>query len=199
MPIVGGMCDDIVNLNFLPDQELITVLGKQMDTTILEYDFSLVENSAGGVPPAEVEAMELVFKHAPIPVPELLYSNFSTGHGVIHMPIVPGPVLEGKWDTLDEQAKESICLPAWEILSKIRSPSRDPSFEDLDEPRRPLLNDSDVRTRIFERYYHIGGPRLEHELPDILPQSESCVFTLADTAPRNVKVDEQNSITGILD
>ena len=33
----------------------------------------------------------------------------------------------------------------------------------------------------------------------MLPRSECSVFTHADIAPRNVMVDEQNMVTGILD
>ncbi|KAF4166919.1 hypothetical protein CNMCM6936_005828 [Aspergillus lentulus] len=77
--------------------------------------------------------------------------------------------------------------------------SRDKLFDDLQEPGRPLMNDSDLRSRIYERYLHFGGSRYERELPDMLPRSDCCVFTHADIAPRNVKIDEQNTVTGILD
>ncbi|KAN0071826.1 hypothetical protein V8E54_010422 [Elaphomyces granulatus] len=40
---------------------------------------------------------------------------------------------------------------------------------------------------------------LEHQLPDMLPRSDCTVFTHADIAPRNIMIDEQNKITGILD
>ncbi|GFF72131.1 hypothetical protein IFM61392_02661 [Aspergillus lentulus] len=77
--------------------------------------------------------------------------------------------------------------------------SRDKLFDDLQEPGRPLTNDSDLRSCIYERYLHFGGSRYERELPDMLPRSDCCVFTHADIAPRNVMTDEQNTVTGILD
>lgn len=61
------------------------------------------------------------------------------------------------------------------------------------------MNDSELRVRIYERYLHFGGRRFESQLPDMLPRSYSSVFTHADIAPRNIMVDEQNKVTGILD
>ncbi|PYI29849.1 kinase-like protein [Aspergillus indologenus CBS 114.80] len=200
-----------------PDQELITVLDKQMGRIILEYDFSYVTKSGHGVRPAEAEAMRLVSKHTSVPVPEVFFTEFGHGYGSIYMTRIPGSPLEEKWDTLDEKSKESVCLQVWGLISKIRtiprpselqglfqcaadgSLSRDPLLEDLRDPGRPLMNDSDLRTRIFERYYACGGRRFEHQLPDMLPRSDCTVFTHADIAPRNIMVDERNTVTGILD
>ncbi|KAA8645036.1 aminoglycoside phosphotransferase family protein [Aspergillus tanneri] len=133
------------------------------------------------------------------------------------MALIPGHPLEEKWDTLDEKSKESVCLQVWGIISKIRaiprpsehnglfqcaadgSPTRDPLLEDLKDPARPLTNDSDLRARIFERYFYFGGRQYEHQLLNMLPRSDCAVFTHADIARRNIMIDERNNVTGILD
>lgn len=71
-------------------------------------------------------------------------------------------------------------------------------LEDLQNPAIPLTNDSGLRARIVERYLHFEGRRYEHQLHDMLPRSGSTVFTQADIAPRNIMIDEQNSVTGVL-
>ncbi|OKL55801.1 hypothetical protein UA08_08830 [Talaromyces atroroseus] len=132
------------------------------------------------------------------------------------MTIIPGSPLEEKWDKLDEKTKESICRQIWDFISKIRniqpplelrglfqcaadgSPTRDPLIEDLQTPTQPLMNDSELRARIYERYLHFGGRRFE-QLPDMLPRFSYSVFTYADIVPRNIMVDEENRVTGILD
>lgn len=77
--------------------------------------------------------------------------------------------------------------------------SQDPMLEDLQVPARPLLSDSDLRARIYERYLYHGGSRCENQLLDMPPHSESSVSTHADIAPRNILVDEQNNVTGVID
>ncbi|PLN74733.1 hypothetical protein BDW42DRAFT_198146 [Aspergillus taichungensis] len=72
-------------------------------------------------------------------------------------------------------------------------------LEDLQRPPRPLLSDADVRARIYERYLRFNGLRYKDQLPRMLPRSERSVFTHADIAPRNVMVDEENRVTGLLD
>ncbi|CAL5872659.1 uncharacterized protein PFLUO_LOCUS6925 [Penicillium psychrofluorescens] len=228
-------CQSSVNPLFLQaGQEVITVLDKQMARLVLEWDFSWVTKSGFGVRSAEAEAMRFVAKHTDVPVPEVLFTDFThvrevtdlseifkpdfrSPEGLIGMTIIPGIPLEQKWDTLDNEAKESICLQLWHLLSKVRniarpqeiegsyqcaadgSLSRDPMLEDLQKPARPISSDSELRTRIYERYIHCGGTRYENQLLDMLPRSERSVFTHADIAPRNIMVDEQNNVTGILD
>ncbi|KAL1847948.1 hypothetical protein Plec18170_008362 [Paecilomyces lecythidis] len=211
-------CSPLVNpLDLPPDEEVIAVISKRMGRLVLEYDFSLVTKSGHAVLPAEAEAMKLVSRHTSVPVPEVLFATFRPGYGKITMSLIPGSCLEDTWDTLDESAKESICLQTWEFIARLRtiprpdnleglyqcladgSPSRDAMLADLENPPRPLMNDSELRARIYERYLHCGGRRYEHELPDMLPRSEHSVFTHADIAPRNIMVDEQNKVTGILD
>ena len=70
---------------------------------------------------------------------------------------------------------------------------------DLKDPPRPLTSDSELRERIYERYIYFCGRLYEHTLPDMLPRSNRSVFTHGDIAPRNIMVDDENKITGILD
>lgn len=221
-------------LDLPADEEVINVLDKQIGRIVLEWDCSWVTKSGSGVRSPEAEAMKFVFKHTDVPVPEVLFANFMPDHGkfdreeclkpdyrpaegMIGMTIIPGTCLDQKWDTLDDEDKQSICLQLWDLITKIRdiarpqeleglyqcaadgSPSRDPMLEDLQEPARPLSSDYELRARIYERYLHCGGSRHENQLLDMLPRSERSVFTHADIAPRNVMVDEENNITGIID
>lgn len=93
-----------------------------------------------------------------------------------------------------KEAKNSVCCQTWDLVSKISdiqprselkhlvqcaadgSPTRSLVFEDLQELARPLTNDSELRTRIYERYLHFGGRRFEHEVPDMLPRSASSML-----------------------
>lgn len=211
-------CPSSVDISSLPpNQEVISVLSKQTGRLILEHDSSYVTKSGYGVRPAEAEAMRLVSEHTFAPVPEVLSRSFGPDHGIIQMTLIPGSSLEGRWDGLSDKAKDFVCCQLWDLISKIRdipppselrdlfqcaadgSPTRDPLLEDLQEPARPLVTDSELRTRIYERYLHFGGRRFEHQLLDMLPQSSSSIFTHADIAPRNIMVDEQNRVIGILD
>lgn len=211
-------CPPAVNvITFSPNKEVITVLSKQMARIVLEHDFSYVSKSGFGVRTSEAEAMKLVFEHTSVPIPEVLATCFAGDEGNIHMTTIPGICLERKWDTLDIESKESVCLQLWDLISKWReipcplnlnglfqcaadgSPSRDPLLEDLKSPPRPLTSDSEVRARIHERYLNFGGLRYEHKLPDMLPRSDRSVFTHGDVASRNIMVDDQNIVTDILD
>lgn len=202
-----------------PNEQIITLLGKQSGRLVIQYNFVLVVKSGRGVRPAEAEALRLVSHYTSVSAPELFLSSFSPDFGSIRMSLIPGCLLEEKWDKLDGAKKEFVCRQTWDLISKIRdiprpeklqngpyqcnadgSLSKDPMLADLD-PQSPkaLMNDHDVRNRIYERYLHFGGRRYEGKLLDMLPLSEASVFTHADIAPRNIMVDEQNVITGILD
>jgi hypothetical protein len=203
-------CQSSVNPLDLPaGQEVVTVLDKQMARIVLKWD-SWVTKSGFGVRSAEAEAMRFVSKHTDVPVPEVIFTKFSPGEevtdpddflkprfrqpeGTICMTIIPGVPLEQKWDTLDDEAKESICHQLWDLISKVRniarpqgieglyqcaadgSPSRDPMLEDLQKPARPISSDSELRARIYERYIQCGGTRYENQLLDMLPRSERSV------------------------
>lgn len=140
-------CQSSVNPLFLQaGQEVITVLDKQMARLVLEWDFSWVTKSGFGVRSAEAEAMRFVAKHTDVPVPEVLFTDFThvrevtdlseifkpdfrSPEGLIGMTIIPGIPLEQKWDTLDNEAKESICLQLWHLLSKVRNIARPQEIE----------------------------------------------------------------------
>lgn len=199
-----------------PDEEVVTVLCKPMGRIILEYDFSIVTKSGHGVRPAEAEAMRLISKYTTVPVPKVYHTDFSDEYdGFIEMSLIPGSPLEGIWDAMDEKSKESICRQTWDLISEIRSipsqyegvfqcaadgsPSKDRLLEDLQSPPRPLTSDADLRARIYERYLHCGGSRYKDELPTMLPRSDRAVFTHGNIAPRNIMIDENGNITGIID
>jgi aminoglycoside phosphotransferase (APT) family kinase protein len=88
-----------------------------MGRIVLEHDFADVTKYGHGIRPAEAEAMRLVSKHTSVPVPEVLFTKFDPDCGTIGMTLIPGSSLEKKWDTLDEKAKESICLQIWGMIS----------------------------------------------------------------------------------
>lgn len=180
-----------------------------MGRLVLEHDFSYVTKSGHGVRSAEAEAMRLVFQHTSVLVPEVLFKSSGPNYGGITITLIPGIPLEKKWDKLDEETKRSVCRQIWDLILEMRtiqppvelkglsqcaadgSPKRDPLLENLQEPARALTSDSELRARIYERYLHFGGRRFESLLPDMLPRSDSWVFTHADIASRNIMVDEQ--------
>ncbi|KAE8323535.1 kinase-like protein [Aspergillus sergii] len=213
-------CPSSVNtstfFDLAPDEEVVTVIHKLCARIVLEYDFSFVTKSGFGLRPAEAEAMRLVSKYTSVAVPQIYHTNFSCeDDGFIEMSLVQGSPLEGKWDTMDAKRKESICRQTWDLISKIGyvpsqyegkfqcvadgSPSKDPLLEDLQSLPRAITSDSDLGARIYERYLHFGGTRYEHELPDMLPRSDRAVFTHGDIAHRNIMVDENGNVTGIID
>ncbi|PKY05773.1 kinase-like protein [Aspergillus campestris IBT 28561] len=190
-------------LSLPPSQEVIKVLSKQMGRLLLQLDIAWVTKEGSGVLPTEAEAMRLVFNNTDVPGPEVLFASFhrvneiadpqqcdirdsNPPDGLIGMTIAPGIPMTDEWDTLDDDAKESICYQLWDLVAKFRT---------IAHPQ----NDTNVRTRIYERYLHFGGLRYKNQLPRMLPRSEHSVFTHADIAPRNVMVDEENRVTGLLD
>ncbi|KKZ62994.1 hypothetical protein EMCG_02706 [[Emmonsia] crescens] len=88
------------------DGELITVLAKQMGRVLLIRDRSYITKS-------EAEAMRLVAKYTSIPVPEVIYSIFSSDHGTIAMTIIQGSALDKHWEGLDNETKQSLCCRIW--------------------------------------------------------------------------------------
>lgn len=199
------------------DGEAITVLAKQMGRVLLMHDHSYVSKSGQAIRPSEAEAMRLVSKHSSIPAPEVIYAQFNGGHGSIGMAIIPGSPLGKHWESLDDETKRSLCHQTWKLIAKLRqiprkpelehlfqcaadgSQTLDPLIEDFQQPPRPLECDLQLRFRIYERYIRFGGSRYKDQLFDMLPHSSSSVFTHGDIAPRNIMVDENYQITGLLD
>ncbi|OAX79860.1 hypothetical protein ACJ72_05816 [Emergomyces africanus] len=207
-----------VNPDDLPtDGEVITVLAKQMGRVLLMKDYSYISKTGRSVRPSEAEAMRLVEKHTFVPVPNVIYALFNDTNGDIGMTIIPGSSLDKHWESLDDKTKQSLCRRTWDLISMIRqipqkpelkhlfqcaadgSPTLDPLIQDIQQPPTPLETDSQLRSRIYERYIRYGGSRYRDQLLDMLPHSSSSVFTHADIAPRNIMVDENYQITGLLD
>ncbi|KAK2813821.1 hypothetical protein FQN50_000222 [Emmonsiellopsis sp. PD_5] len=173
-----------------PHAEVITVLSRQGGRLILQHDSDYISKSGTAVKKTESEAMKLVANHTSVPVPRIIYAQFRARNN-IGMSIIPGTPLDKSWNSLDDETKQS-CLADG-------SPAEDALLEDLNQPPQPLHTDNDLRARIYQRYLHFGGLRHKDDLPTMLPQSSASVFTHADIAPRNIMVDEEHGITGIVD
>lgn len=65
---------------------------------------------------AEAEAMRPVSKHTPVPVPEVISTNFGNDYRSVEISLILGSSLEDKWDILDEKSKESVCLQVWGLM-----------------------------------------------------------------------------------
>lgn len=160
--------------------------------------------------------MELVTKYACAPVPEPFFPQFREGYGKFAMDFAPGEQLGKVWDSFDDQTKLRICTDTWTMITKWRqipkpsgypyqcladgsAKTRDELLQSLDANEKPITSDTALRQRIYERYYHFNGRRYEHELPEMLPRSDTSVFTHGDVAPQNILVDKQGNITAILD
>ena len=161
--------------------------------------------------------MRLVKKHTTVPVPAVICS-YAPEDNSIGMSFVPGSPLNTLWDGLEEYTKERLCRETWAMITQWRQIPRppelahlyqcladgslatqDPLLKDLDDPPKPLRTDEDIRARIYQRYYHYFGRRYAETLPSMLPRSTVSVFTHGDVAPRNIMVDQDACITGIID
>ncbi|PLB33735.1 aminoglycoside phosphotransferase family protein [Aspergillus candidus] len=165
-------------LSLPPGQEVTKVLYKQINRLVLQLDISWETKELSGVLPTEAEAMRLVFNNTGVPVPEVLFASFHLVNEIA--------------DT--QQCDKRDSTPRWSN----RDDHHDIAKLSIRTIPRPQ-NDTDVRVRIYKRYLHFGGLRYKDQLPDMLPLSERSVFTHADIAPRNVMVDEENRVTGLLD
>jgi hypothetical protein len=170
--------------------------------------------------------MRLVKKHIPeLPVPSIhgLRYKFENGipfYGELEMDFMPGRTLKSVWAELDEKTKDRICQDIWDLVALIRariprpedlapglyrtvdgSPSRDPLLGDNNDVTPTELDDDMLRDRIYTRYVANNGLsyRDGKDVLDLLPRSNESVFTHGDLAPRNLIVDENCRITGVLD
>ncbi|KAF1952359.1 hypothetical protein CC80DRAFT_495427 [Byssothecium circinans] len=195
------------------------VLSRQGGVTVTSCG-NVVEKKGYRVYPNEVAAIKLVERYTDIPVPKIYHSAFTADEGCIKMSLMPGLKLEICWDDLDDDVKERLCREIWEMALKLREIPKPPeishyfqcnadgtaSNDVLITPARlentdpaPLATDAAVRQRIYDRYYHFNGRRYEKELPSMLPRSSLSVFTHVDIAPRNIMVDKDAHVCGILD
>lgn len=190
------------------------------------HDNNIVFKYGNRVRYGEEVAMRLVKQHTSVPVPEVIISSYASGKGNIAEPrkgdigmsLIPGFTLESIWDGLDECNKERICREIWRMIAEWRQIPRpprlahlyqcladgspattDPLLQDLADPPRSLNTDEAVRIRIHQRYLRYYGQRYADQLPSMLPQSKVSLFTHGDVAPRNIMVNEDCLITGIID
>ncbi len=182
------------------------------------HDNNLVCKYGSRVRYSEEVAIRLVKQHTNVPVPIVILSNYEPQKGNIGMSFVPGSTLQSIWDGLDECNKERVCLEIWTMITQwqqIPRPPRlahlyqcladgspattDPLLQDLEDPPRTFCTDEAVRVRIHQRYLHYYGERYADKLLSMLPQSKVPLFTHGNVAPRNILVDEDCRITGIVD
>lgn len=67
----------------------------------------------------------------PARVPKIVFKHLNYDYGNIQIFFITGRFLEMEWDTLDEKNKESICLPLWDMFSKVCSTPRPPELKSL--------------------------------------------------------------------
>lgn len=200
-------------------EEDVRIISDQGTGCIVrEHDASYITKQGYRVRHSEEVATNLVRQHTDVPVPYIFYAIYNGDYGHLGMTIIPGSPLQLSWSTLEADTKEHICREIWEMVTKWRqipkpaelshvfqcladgSPTNDRLIvDDLEDPPRDLVDDDALRARIVERYAFYNGRRYANELPDMLPRSSRSVFTHADLAPRNIMVDQNHHITGILD
>ena len=196
----------------------VRILSRQGGAHVVCHDNNIVFKSGHRVRYCEEVAMRLVKQHTSVPVPKIILSHFAPEEGFIGMSLVPGSTLDSKWDGLDECNKERICREIWAMIAQWRQIPRpphlahlyqcladgspattDPLLQDLQDPLTSLNTDEAVRVRIHQRYLHYWGERYADTLPSMLPRSNISLFTHGDVAPRNIMMDEDCHITGIID
>jgi phosphotransferase family enzyme len=202
----------------MSDEE-IRIISRQGGCIVREHDGCYITKTGARVRRAEEEALKLVKQYTDVPVPDIIYSIYKADidQGQLGMTLIPGSPLQLSWSNLDDATKGRVCSETWDMIAKWRkipqppklsrffqcsadgSPTYDVLIRDLADPPMNLVDDDALRARIFERYLYHGGRRYEKELPDMLPRSSCSVFTHGDIAPRNIMVDQDNRITGILD
>lgn len=202
------------------------ILWQQFGCAVTQIDENCVIKRGAKVRPSEEAAMRLVAKHAPsIPVPELYHSRYGRSKngfptGEIWMAFVPGVTLDKVWDAFDDVEKGSMCRKIWNLIATIRttprpahlesifccaadgSPCIDPLLgDDTNDPMPPINSDEAIRERIFQRYVRCNGLSYADgkDLPDMLPRSDTSVFTHGDIACRNIMVDDDKEIVALLD
>lgn len=195
----------------------IQILSNRCGAKVKLVDDSLIYKRGFRVRNNEEVAMELVSHHTDVPVPKVFFSRYLPKDGTIAMTVIPGSPLHLSWNDFDDSTKKSICEEIWSLIAKLRqipqpdelrhlylcladgSVSRDVLIKNFEGFSKPLLNDSAVRDRILQCYLHCNGRRYANELLEMLPRSEHSVFTHGDISPKNLMIDENHHITGIID
>jgi hypothetical protein len=201
-------------------------LAWQFGSTVIRIQPGLVLKKGAKVRPSEERAMRLVKKYIPeLPVPSIHSIMYKFEHGIpfygeLEMDFMPGRTLKSMWAELDERTKGRVCQDIWDLVALIRarvprpddlapglyrtvdgSPSRDPLLGDNNDVAPSEFDDDMLRNRIYTRYvdHHGLSYRDGKDVLDLLPRSSTSVFTHGDLAPRNIIVDDQCRITGVLD
>lgn len=146
-------------------------------------------------------------------------------HGMLYMEFIPGESLQSAWPRLGMGERERICRDTWALVDKLRLIPRpqqemkeedtqvfycaadgtsniiNPIVGDIYEPSPPLRDDEALRTRIWERYVEYNGLSYPdgQSVRDLLPRSETAVFTHGDIHPGNILVNEKEEDDGSSD
>lgn len=200
-------------------------LAWQPGCEVTEIQRGVVLKRGAKVQRSEETAMSLVREHAPgVPIPQLYRSSYKQADGAVvygelYMSLVPGETLKSVWADFSDPSKLRICQDIWRLVAQIRtiprpetlgtdfyctadgSPSRDPLLGSKSDIAPPFPDDKAFRDRIYSRYVAHNGLSYRDaiSLPDLLPQSDRSVFAHGDIGPRNIMVDTEGRILGLLD
>ncbi|EER36955.1 conserved hypothetical protein [Histoplasma capsulatum var. duboisii H88] len=200
----------------------VVLLSHQGGVKVLKCDNEAILKVGSRVRPSEEIAMRLVKEQTDIPVPEIFLAAYVGEEGRLAMSVIPGAPLTEAWDSLHDTTKKRICIETWSMIEKFRQIEKpaalqhhflcladgSPCINDpivagiccADPPHPPLLNNDDVRARIYECYYAANGRKYEKELLSMLPHSDISVFSHVDIGPHNIMFDKASlKITGIID
>jgi hypothetical protein len=154
------MCPDSCN-------DEIRVISRQGGVQVLAIGDDAITKQGLRVRYAEEAAMKLVAQYTDVPVAEVGLSTYRPAEGKIVMTKLRGSSLQETWHTFPESRKENVCNQLWDIIAKIRqipkpshlqhlfqcgadgSPSDDVLIKDLVDPPSPILNDDDLRHRVY--------------------------------------------------
>eukprot|EP00026_Physarum_polycephalum_P013934 Phypoly_transcript_14395.p1 GENE.Phypoly_transcript_14395~~Phypoly_transcript_14395.p1 ORF type:complete len:191 (+),score=12.67 Phypoly_transcript_14395:375-947(+) len=134
------------------------------------------------------------------------------------MSCIPGVSLESVWPEMSEERRKVVCDQLKTYVSQLsnipKPPECKPYFacsclggplSDVQglPPREfcgPFTTDLELRKALADAYYANGGRFVKHKyVPEIIPTSSASVFAHGDLAARNILVDDDDVVTGIID
>jgi serine/threonine protein kinase len=146
--------------------------------------------------------------------------------GMLYMEFIPGESLKSAWPRLSGDDRKRICRDTWVLIDKLRLipvPQQEtgeemhdggtqafycaadgtssiihPLLGDIADPPPPLRDDEALRTRIWERYVEYNGLSYPdgQSVRELLPRSETAVFTHGDIHPGNIIVNDNGGDDG---
>lgn len=174
---------------------------------------NLVSKDGRRVTRNEEAALWFARERSSVPVPKVYAARYQQmgrhRDGSLLMQFVEGTTLKSSWDGFDEAAKERICHDIWALIGELRTIPRPAAWAHMAHcnaeglpaydvpvqiPTASTADDGSLWSRISERYL-CGSARPCNRAREAPPRS---VFTHGEVAPRNVMVDADGRITGIL-